>query len=64
VKNSLIDKLQNALSEAKSGNKAVACSQLRAYINHVQALTGKKISITQSSQMLIAVNRIMGVMGC
>lgn len=64
VKNSLIDKLQNALSEAKAGNKAVACNQLRAYINHVQALTGKKISITQSNQMLIAVNRIMVVMGC
>lgn len=64
VENSLVVKLQHALSQVTAGNRAAGCNQLRAFINHVQALTGKKLSVAQANQTVISVNRIIAASGC
>jgi|GEM_PF-2551399 len=64
TENSLSVKLQHALSELKAGHRGVACNDLMALTNEVQAQSGKKIGIAQANQMLTAANRIRTVIGC
>jgi len=64
TENSLVVKLQHALSQVKAGNKGAACNHLKAIINQVQAITGKKLSAAQAGQMVITVKRLVVVLGC
>lgn len=64
LENSLLAKLQNAFTKLTRGDTAGACNQLSAFINEVQAQSGKKISVTQANQMLAAASRIRKVLGC
>jgi hypothetical protein len=43
--NSLISKIQNALKSLENNNPKAAVNQIRAFINHVKALEGKKTGI-------------------
>jgi hypothetical protein len=64
TENSLVVKLQSALTEAKEGRACTASNKLKAFMNEVQAQSGKKISPAQANQMLAAADRIRTVMGC
>lgn len=64
TENSLMAKLQNAFTKLTRSDNAGACNELRAFINEVQAQSGKKISVAQANQMLAAANRIRTVIGC
>ena len=67
ITNSLDAKLQNAeaaFAAAKAGNLATACSLLTAFINEVQAQSGKKITAAQAADLIAAANQIKSVLGC
>jgi hypothetical protein len=64
IESSLVIKLQSALTEAKEGHACAASNKLKAFMNEVQAQSGKKISTAQANQMLAAAARIRTVMGC
>ena len=50
--NSLIVKLQGAASALDRGNMETACGNLGAFLNEVNAQTGKKITADQAAQMI------------
>jgi hypothetical protein len=66
IENGLDAKLQNArdaLSAASAGDRATAGNLLGAFINEVQAQTGKKITPQQADQLIPPANRIRAVLG-
>jgi hypothetical protein len=67
IANSLDAKLQNilsALNAAQSGSVANVCGQLNAFINETQAQSGKKLTVAQANQLIVAATRIKAVVGC
>ena len=61
---SLQDKLTSALAALTAGDSASACGTLTAYINEVNAQTGKSLTPTQALQLLSAAKRIEAVLAC
>jgi HYR domain len=67
ITNSLDAKLQNvlaALSAAGVGDIATACNKLNAFINEVQAQSGKAITTLQADQLLAQTAQVKGALGC
>ena len=67
IENSLDVKLQHvvdALNAAASGNMAVACNNLNAFINQVQAQSGNAMTPAQASQLISAATQVKGAVGC
>jgi hypothetical protein len=67
IVNSLDSKLQNisaALAAANAGNKVTACSKFDAFINEVQAQSGKALTIGQANQLIAAATQIKTILGC
>ena len=64
IANSLISKLQNALTSVNAGNITDACNQLGAFINEVRAQSGKALTVAQANQLIAAANQIKAVLGC
>jgi hypothetical protein len=67
ISNSLDAKLDNAqaaLTSAKSGNFANACGMLGAFINEVQAQSGKAITSAQAAQLLGLANQARAALSC
>jgi hypothetical protein len=67
IENSLDSKLANAqaaLAAAQAGDLATACNLLDAFINDVKAQTGKKITLAEANQLILAADRIKAVLGC
>lgn len=67
IDNSLDTKLQNALdalTAVKGGDTATACGLLDAFINEVNAQSGKSLTVDQASQLIAAANQIKAVLGC
>ena len=67
IANSLDTKLQNilsALGAAQSGSAANVCGQLHAFISETQAQSGKKLTVAQANQLIVAATRIEAVVGC
>ena len=64
IENSLLAKLSNALAAISAGNLGSACGLLDAFINEVQAQTGKKITAAQAAQLIAAATQIKAVLGC
>jgi hypothetical protein len=56
--------LQNAIGQINSGNTGAACNQLSAFINQVQAQSGKNLTPGEASQLLQAANAIKASLGC
>jgi hypothetical protein len=56
--------LQNAIGQINSGSTGTACNQLSAFINQVNAQSGKTLTPAQVSQLLQAVNDIKASLGC
>jgi len=61
---SLIAKLDEALINVIVGRTAAACSALNAFINAVNAQSGKGITPAQASALIAGANRIRTALGC
>ncbi len=65
TKQSLTAKLRAALSSLAAGDTTGACNNLRALLNEVNALTGKKkLTAAQASQLIADVTAIMTTLRC
>jgi CHASE3 domain sensor protein len=54
--------LQAALTSISSGQNTPAKNQLNAFINEVNAQTGKKITSAQATQLIAAANDIINAL--
>jgi hypothetical protein len=54
----------SALGAARSGSAANVCGQLHAFISETQAQSGKKLTVAQANQLIVAATRIDAVVGC
>lgn len=61
---SLESKVREVLSNVQAGRVANACSGLAAFINEVQAQSGKKLTNVQANSLLVDAARIRAVLGC
>ncbi|OLD41845.1 MAG: hypothetical protein AUI60_00365, partial [Thaumarchaeota archaeon 13_1_40CM_2_39_4] len=52
IANSFDSQLSNALGSLNSGDATLAVNQLNAFINHVQAQSGKNLTTTQANQLI------------
>jgi hypothetical protein len=67
IVNSLDSKLANAqaaLASAHAGNFANACGMLSAFINEVQAQSGKAITTQQATELVSLANQVRAAIGC
>jgi probable HAF family extracellular repeat protein len=64
IAGSLIAKLQSIQASLAAGAMTAACNQLNAFINEVQAQSGKKISAIDAGQLIAAVGNIKAAIGC
>jgi parallel beta-helix repeat protein len=62
--NSLVAKLQAALGSISAGDATTACNQLNAFINEVQAQSGKKIDAPDATALIQAAEKIKTELGC
>jgi N-acetylneuraminic acid mutarotase len=56
--------LQSVQADLAANNTAQACNDLTSFINHVNAQSGKKLTVAQANQLLAAATRIQAVLGC
>jgi hypothetical protein len=56
--------LQAVQTDLTNNNPAQACSDLTAFINHVQAQSGKHLTTSQATQLLAAATQVQAVLGC
>jgi HYR domain len=56
--------LQAVQTDLTNNNPAQACSDLTAFINHVQAQSGKHLTTSQATQLLSAAKQVQAVLGC
>ncbi len=64
IEHSLLVKLEHANEAVADGNLKRACHRLQAFINQVNAQTGKKITETQAEEILEAVDTIRAALPC
>lgn len=64
TENSLISKLQDALTAVSTSDTATACASLTAFINASQAQSGKKLTADQVKQLVDAATQIKSDLGC
>ena len=62
--NSLIVKLQGAASALDRGNIEAACDNLGAFLNEVNAQSGKKLTAAQADLLIAEATRLRAVLGC
>jgi len=62
--NSLVTKLQSALTAIDSSDTATACSYLTAFTNECAAQSGKKLTTDQATQLINSANMIKTNLGC
>ena len=61
---SFASQLENAFAQLAGGSKTAACGSLGAYINHLQAQSGKQFSVSQAASLITNANRIRVLIGC
>jgi hypothetical protein len=61
---SLADKIQAAINALQVNNNGAACSSLNAFVNEVQAQSGKKLTVAQANQFIAAADNIKALLGC
>jgi hypothetical protein len=64
IQNSLLVKLQGAQAALGSGDVAGACAKLAAFVNEVNAQSGKKIPATATAQLVAQANALRAQLGC
>lgn len=62
--NSLITKLQSALTAINAGDTATACVSLTSFINQCRAQSGKRLTPDQASELITAATEIKTDLGC
>jgi len=62
--NSLITKLEAALSALAAGDTATACSSVTSFINETRAQSDKKLTAEQANQLIDVANQIKTDLGC
>jgi hypothetical protein len=61
---SLADKVADIQRAVASGDQAGACEALRAFINQVDAQTGKKITAAAAARLIASARNIQAVLAC
>lgn len=61
---SLAAKLNSISTAAAAGQTPDACSELGAFVNEVEAQSGKSIGASEATELVIAAERIEAVLGC
>jgi hypothetical protein len=61
---SLADKVMQAQTLVAGNDMADACSALTAFVNEVQAQSGKTIALDQAQALIASATRIKAVLGC
>ena len=56
--------LQAVQADLTNNNPTQACSDLTAFINHVQAQSGKGLTVSQADQLITAAKQVQAVLGC
>ena len=56
--------LQKTLNSLNRGNLGAACKQLGAFINKVQAQSGKHLTVAQANQLIQSATDAKGALGC
>lgn len=65
ISNSFESKLQKVITALDSPNgTAEACDQLKAFINHANAQSGKHLTVAQADQLVVAASEIRALLGC
>ncbi len=67
IANSLDSKLQNvekALTAVKQNDRSTGCNELSAFVNEVQAQSGKELTPDQGNQMIQGVGYVKAALGC
>jgi hypothetical protein len=64
LENSLTSKLENAQKSLEAGNLSAACGKTGAFVNQVEAQSGKTLTIGQVSQLIAAAESIRTMLGC
>ena len=64
VKNALLAKLQAALAAISSNNNQAACGTLHAFINQINAQSGKKVTLEDAASLIDEATRIRAALGC
>jgi hypothetical protein len=59
IQNSLTSKLDNVIKSVLKDNKNSATNQLSAFINEVDAQSGKKLSLEQANEVKVLANKII-----
>lgn len=62
--NSLTVKLRHALDAYNAGDTATACADLGAFINQASALSGKKLTAGQATEIRTEAAAIRTALGC
>lgn len=64
IANSLLVKLQGAQAALDSGDTTAACGKLGAFVNEVEAQSGKKIPASEAAALVAAANDLKAQLGC
>jgi DNA-binding beta-propeller fold protein YncE len=64
VERSLTAKLESALASLSRGGTGAACGELGAFLSHVAAQGGKKLSVAQAADLTAVAVRVRTVLGC
>ena len=64
IEHGLVVKLEHAIEAIAAGDPEGACDLLQAFVNQVNAQTGKKITDMQAEELLEAAEQIRGVLSC
>lgn len=64
TESSLISKLQDAIAAVNASATPTACDSLTAFINASQAQSGKKLTVDQANQLIVAAAQIKTDLGC
>ena len=64
IENGLVVKLEHAIEASTAGDLEGACSLIQAFINQVNAQTGKKIGEEQAMELLEAAEQIKAQLAC
>jgi probable HAF family extracellular repeat protein len=64
TENSLLAKLQNAQSSTDGCDPNTACGNLGAFINAVEAQSGKSLTVEQANELIAGAQQVRAALGC
>ena len=64
TENSLLAKLRNAQASIDGCNPSSACGNLGAFINAVEAQSGKSLTVEQANELIAGAQQVRAALGC